>query len=112
MQPNDNIITLKKAQPYAVKSAMSNVHIKDVDTTGRVVTGFYNSFNYFDSDQDVILPGAMNKSIKEHGPESDGIAKIKHLMFHDWKQLPGKIQVLKEQKENVQGVNILGTYFE
>jgi HK97 family phage prohead protease len=105
-------VAFKKAKEYAVKSSLAGLHIKDVDTVGRIVTGFYNTANYFDSDQDVILPGATKRSIAAMGPESDGVAKIKHLMFHDWKQLPGKIQTLQEKSMPVNGQNVLGLYFE
>lgn len=107
-----NDIAFKKAKPYAVKSSLAGLHVKDVDLTGRVVTGFYNASNYFDSDQDVILPGAANKSIKNNGPTSDAVAKIKHLLFHDWKMLPGKLMTLEEKTVDVNGQNVTGIYFE
>lgn len=110
-QFDENIHT-KKDKPYAIKSSDTGVIIKDVDTTKRIVTGLYNTALYFDSDQDVLLKGCADRSIKERGPASTSTAKIKHLMFHDWTQLPGKIQVLEEKTVEVEGKNVTGIYFE
>lgn len=96
-------IEQKKAMPFPVKSG-SGLQVKDVDMTKRIVTGYFNAFNYFDSDGDVILPGAFKKSISERGPESSATAKIKHALFHDLTRLPGKLLKLSEDTE--------GLYFE
>jgi HK97 family phage prohead protease len=96
-------IEQKKAEQFPVKSGMG-LQVKDVDMTKRVVTGYFNSFNYFDSDADVILPGAFKKSIKERGVESQATAKIKHALFHDLTRLPGKLMKLEEDET--------GLYFE
>lgn len=107
-----NILQDKKTKSYVVKSVDDMLIIKDVDLNKRMVTGLYNSFNYFDSDMDVILPGAAQKSITERGPNSSSIVKIKHLLFHDWTQLPGKIKVLEEREVAVQNRKVKGIYFE
>lgn len=96
----------KKAVEYAVKSA--NATLQDVDMSKRIVTGFFNTFNFFDSDCDVLLPGCAAKSIADRGPESTAVAKIKHLIDHNWSKMPGKIQVLEEK--TVKGLT--GIYFE
>lgn len=96
----------KKANSYAVKSAAAN--IIDVSTSSRVVTGFFNSYNFFDSDQDVLILGAAKKSIEERGPMSNAVAKIKHALNHDLTTLVGKLQVLEEKTVN----GITGIYFE
>lgn len=102
-------IEQKKAQSYAVKScAHAGFSVKDVDTVGRTVTGFYNTFNYLDSDGDVLLMGSAKKTIKERGPISSAVAKIKHALFHDLTQLPGKIVTLQEAEKD----GISGIYFE
>lgn len=96
---------------YSVKSnSVLNAAIKDVDTVGRVVTGFFNAYNYFDDANDVLLLGSCKKSIKEHGPNSNGIAKIKHAINHDLNplMLPGKIVTLEEKEID----GITGLYFE
>jgi phage head maturation protease len=96
----------KKSLQYAVKSATAT--IMDVDMSKRVVTGLFNSYNYFDSGYDVLLKGCAAKSIAERGPQSTAVQKIKHLIDHSWSKLPGKIQVLEEK--NVNGID--GIYFE
>ena len=96
----------KKANSYAVKSAAAN--IIDVSTSSRVVTGFFNSYNFFDSDQDILVLGAAKKSIEERGPMSNAVAKIKHALNHDLTTLVGKLQVLEEKTVN----GITGIYFE
>lgn len=98
----------KKSSEYAVKSSAFEGVIKDVDTGSRIVTGFYNTYNVFDDANDVLLMGAANKSIKECGPLSSAVAKIKHLMFHDMTLLPGKILTLEEKEIN----GLIGIYFE
>lgn len=107
-----NNIAKRKATDYVVKSISDAIIVKDVDLTKRVVTGLYNSFNYFDSDYDVILPGASQKSINERGPNSTAVCKIKHLLHHDWTMLPGKIQVLEEKQVRVNNQSVQGIYFE
>lgn len=120
MDPN-LIIAKKIGTQYAVKAVAqgekqigNEVAILDVDMGKRIVTGFYNTALYFDSDYDVILPGANQKSIDERGPNSTATQKIKHLMDHAWDtdKMPGKIQVLDERKVAYQGRQVHGTYFE
>lgn len=107
-----NNYTSRKDTHYAVKSVEDSLIIKDVDLKKKIVTGLYNTYNFFDSDYDVILPGAAKKSIDERGPESNSVVKIKHLLFHDWKQLPGKIQTLQEKTLTVNNQKVQGIYFE
>lgn len=97
----------KKQLPFPVKTS-GGLSVKDVDLSKRIVTGFYNTAYYYDSDKDVSLPGCNVKSITERGPDSSAVQKIKHLFNHDWSLLPGKIQVLEEK--TIDGVT--GTYFE
>lgn len=109
-QHQKNDLQLRKQKPYAVKSIVKQ--IADVDLTKRIVTGFYNTANYFDSDYDVIQKGAADKSMTERGPNSSAVCKIKHLLFHDWEKLPGKIITLDERTKRVGNANITGIYFE
>lgn len=97
----------KKSIEYGVKSS-GTVSIKDVDLDKRVVTGFYNTYNFIDSDFDVLLMGCSKNSIDQHGPSSSAIRKIKHALNHDLRQLPGKIMVLDEKE--IDGMS--GIYFE
>lgn len=95
---------------YGVKPVgMFEKAIKDVDLDKRIVTGFYNSYNYFDSDFDVLIMGASKNSIEQHGVHtSREVRKIKHAMNHNLTTLPGKIQVLEEKEID----GITGIYFE
>lgn len=103
------ILKDKKNITYQVKSCgQIKAAIKDVSTSGRVVTGFFNTYNFLDSDNDILLPGAAKKSIKERGPDADATAKIKHALNHDLTTLPGKIVTLRE--DEIDGVS--GIYFE
>lgn len=110
---NPEQITEKKAISYAVKSG-SDFQVKDVDLSKKIVTGFYNTALFFDSDYDVILPGANTKSINDRGPKSNATQKIKHLMDHEWNtaKMPGKIIALEEKSVEWNGRNVWGTYFE
>lgn len=102
-------IDIKKKAHYSVKSnGVATSNIKDIDTASRIVTGFYNTFQFFDEANDVLIPGCAKRSIKNSGPNSTATAKIKHALHHDLTQLPGKIQVLEEKE--IDGVN--GIYFE
>ena len=81
---------------------LSKAAVKDVDTTGRVVTGYFAAFGNIDSDSDVILPGAFDRTIRERGP--GGKNRIMHLWQHDpWRPI-GKPSVLQEDDH--------GLYFE
>lgn len=94
---------------YGVKTAIDMI-VKDVDLSKRTVTGFYNTYNYFDADADVLLMGAAKNSIDQHGPLAAATRKIKHAMDHNLvsTSLPGRISVLEEK--DIDGV--LGIYFE
>lgn len=101
----------KLATEYPVKT-VGDWSVKDIDMTKRVVEGVFNSYNFFDSDADVLLMGSTAKSIQEHGPDSGAVRKIKHALFHNLNRLPGKIEVL-EERENIEfeGKTISGIYF-
>lgn len=76
--------------------------VKDIDKKGRIVTGYYSSFGNVDSDDDVIMKGAFERTLRERGPE--GKNKIMHLWQHDpWRPI-GKPSVLREDAK--------GLYFE
>lgn len=107
-----NQLGQKKDKIYAVK-ANEQINVKDVDLTKRIVTGYYNSCYFFDSDQDVSLPGSYNKSISEHGPSApDTTYHILHLKGHDWNQEVGRPHILQESTDTISGVKFTGLYFE
>ena len=68
--------------------------VKDVDTSGRTITGYAAAFNNVDLGKDLIEPGAFAKTIAERGPQ--GKNRIMFLNQHDTWQILGKPQVLKE----------------
>lgn len=104
----------KKSKIYSVKSSsIGKASIKDVDLKKRIVTGFYNAYNFVDDGMDVLLDGCCKQSIKQNGPESNSVAKIKHALFHDITRLPGKILVLEERTVDTEKFgSVTGPYFE
>jgi len=102
------MIEQKLNKPYVTSCIPSECKVLDVDTTGRRVVGIANTMNYFDYDQDIIMPGAFQKSLKERGVNSQAVGKIKHAMFHDMTQLPFKPEVIDERE--IDGKHVL--YFE
>ena len=70
----------KSNKEYSIKTNTTTLTaIKDVDTTSRVVSGFYNAYNFLDGACDVLVMGSCKKSIKERGPASEATAKINML---------------------------------
>lgn len=105
---NQNQLPAKKNNHFSVKVSNVNVSVKDVDLKSRTVTGVLNTYNFVDSDQDVLLMGSAKKSINDRGPDSNATAKIKFAKFHDLTLLPGKFTVLSERE--IEGKQVL--YFE
>ena len=77
--------------------------VTDVDKAQGIVTGYFSVFGNKDTDNDIILPGAYKKTLKENGPESER-PRILHLYMHDSYKVLSKPHVLKEDKK--------GLYFE
>jgi hypothetical protein len=80
---------------YVVKADGVN-GTKEVDTSKRIVDVVANTYYYFDSDWDVLVPGCCAKSIQERGPNSSLPGKIKHLSNHNLHEGIGKILQLEE----------------
>lgn len=76
--------------------------VKDIDMTGRRVTGWWASYGNKDHDKDVIVAGAARKTIMERGPK--GSNEIFFLNQHNWHQPHGKPTVLEDTEK--------GIYFE
>jgi HK97 family phage prohead protease len=76
--------------------------LKDIDSKQGIVTGYYSVFGNIDSDGDMIMPGAFQKTIQDNGPE--GKNRIMHLWQHNPNEPIGKPSVLKE--------DTYGLYFE
>ena len=74
------------AADYSVKQAQPlSASIKDMDMKQGIVTGYAASFGTLDADNDIIMPGAFSKTIKEQGPASTQ-PRIKHLLNHNTSQ--------------------------
>jgi len=78
--------------------------VSDVDTASQKVAVVLNTYNYLDSDGEVLCDGAATKSILERGVGSSSVAKIKFAKDHDLTQLPGKFIELGENNLTYGGV--------
>lgn len=86
----------KMASFFKVKDNFGTV-TKDVDMSKRIVQSIPNTYLFFDSDYDVLMPGCASKTINENGPKSNGVAKIKNVKDHNISQRIGMPQVLDER---------------
>ena len=64
---------------YEVKAIEENI-VKDFDFKSRTVTGYFSRFGNLDHDNDIVLPGAFERSIRERGSEGKNI--IPHIADH------------------------------
>jgi len=55
--------------------------VKDIDTSGRVLSIYWSSFDNKDRDGDVIVKGAFSKTIREQGPQ--GLGEQWFIKFHN-----------------------------
>lgn len=85
---------------------------KDVDLKKRKVTGVLNTYNYLDSDGDVIRMGSAKDSILSNGPDSGRGNKIKFLRDHMYSRVIGKFDLLEERTYTLRGEKAEGLYFE
>lgn len=84
---------------YQVKSNLASY--KELDESSRTIKAVANTYNYFDSDYDVLLPGCCKRSIQNRGASSDANDKILHALFHDLTRLPGKSIYESEEKVTI-----------
>jgi HK97 family phage prohead protease len=73
--------------------------VKDVDTSKRTVVFFASRFGNEDSDGDVMVKGAYERSIAEWGP--GGKDRIWHLADHDFTKRLAKPKALRETDEGL-----------
>src|ERR1017187_849402 len=98
---------------YSVKSqGIVSMSIDDVNASKRTVRAIGNTYNYLDSQNDVLLPGAAKKSIKLNGPDSDSIEKVMHAKDHDLTRIPGKMTKIEEVEQTIKGVKMMCLCFE
>jgi phage head maturation protease len=98
----------KIAKHYSVKST-NGFEIK-VDEEERNVKGIANTYFWVDEDLDMLITGCALKTIKDKGPDSKAVGKIKHQADHSLRTSDsvGKFTVLDERVMN--GKTVL--YFE
>jgi len=77
------------------KDFVGTGHVKDVDMTGKRVSGYLSDFDTKDSHGDVILKGAYKKTLSERKDE------IYFLNQHDWKQPHGFFDELYEDSKGL-----------
>lgn len=99
---NNGILTEIPRSIIEYKSFATTAEITDVDTTKKTVAGYAAVFGNKDYDDDIILPGAFTKSIRENGPQ--GKNKILFL----WQHNPGKVLA----KPSVLQEDTKGLYYE
>ena len=80
---NSNLEAIKQKklnQFYPIKGEATEV--MDVDFNKRTVQFIGNTYNFVDSDLDILVTGAAKRTIQNRGPQSKASAKIKHLADH------------------------------
>ncbi len=93
----EQLRTKKMNSYYKVNESFETV-TKDVDFSKRKVQVIPNTYLFFDSDFDVLMPGAASKTIKERGPDSISSAKIKNVKDHVISDRIGKPTLMDERK--------------
>lgn len=78
--------------------------ITDIDLTKNTVSGYLSAWDVVDSDQDMLMRGAFQKSILERGPQSTGNRKIAFLRGHDTNRPVGKFLELEEDQKGLRYV--------
>lgn len=71
-----------------------NQSFKDADVKAGIVTGYLSKTGNIDSDSDMIMKGAYQRTIQEWGPE--GKKRIRYFLDHDATKSIGVFNVLKE----------------
>ena len=94
---------------YGVKS--NPFEHKEIDDTQRTVDLIANTYLYFDSDCDVLMPGCASKSITERGPASTTPGKIKHCMGHELSEMIGVPKTITEEVYEGKQVLRANSYF-
>lgn len=80
---------------YDVKSV--DIAFKDINTSTGIVVGYFSAFGVKDTDGDILVKGAFNKTIQERGPNS-AKPRIKHLLDHNRANAVAVIQNLSEDE--------------
>ena len=94
----------KGINQYSIKSSQN--FIKDLDLQKREVAIYLSKFDVVDSDNDMIVKGAFQKSINDRGVESNSNRKIAFLRHHDWQHQIGKFLKIEEDENGLFAVGI------
>lgn len=86
------------------KTKSFGVEIKAFNPESRTISGYGAIFGNKDKDNDILVKGCFEKSIRERGPESSANDKIIFLWMHDMSEPIGRITKLEEDDR--------GLYFE
>lgn len=105
-----SLIKSKLSTFYKVKGGNVLMQVKDVDTSKRTVEVVMNTLNFLDSDMDMLVTDCAKRSLKERGPDSNAVAKIKYCKDHDLNQSIGKWMDLSQREINYKGqkLTVLG----
>lgn len=90
---------------YQIKSNLASY--KEIDESSRVIKAVVNTYNYFDSDFDVLRSGSAKRSINNRGAKSKANDKILHAFNHNLSELPGKS--ILEEEITIDGNQVLYT---
>lgn len=80
---------------YQIKA--TDLRIKDIDASQGIVVGYFSAFGVEDSDGDIVVKGAFEKTIRENGPQS-AKPRIKHLLDHNKTNAVATILKLEEDE--------------
>lgn len=75
--------------------------IKGVDESKNIVEGYLSAWDVVDSDGDMLMRGAFQKSIQERGPQSSSNRKIAFLRAHNVDKPVGKFLELYEDDKGL-----------
>lgn len=101
------LIKSKLSTFYKVKGGNVLMQVKDVDTAKRTVEVVMNTLNFLDSDMDMLLPDCAKRSLKERGPDSNAVAKIKYCKDHNLNESIGKFTELSQKEITYKGQKLL-----
>ena len=87
--------------PIYYKATANTVQVPD--TTNRVASAYYASFNTIDAEMDVIRKGAFLKSINDRGPASTSNRQIKFLHQHNIQEPCATFNTLQEDSNGLIG---------
>ena len=109
---------------FQIKSNLASY--KEIDENSRTIKAVVNTYNFFDSDYDVLRLGCAKRSIDNRGAGSNANDKILHAFNHNLSELPGKsiledeiiidkvpvLYVESKLSESTDGENLLIKYKE